>query len=77
MLDSTSEFCSLRRNENETIIEFNLYFKYPPEQMTNQMDKGDIGDIVEAAIINAIENGNFGILIVRPDSLEVIGRWGL
>ena len=45
--------------------------------MTNPMDKNDIGDIVEAAITDGIENGHFGILIVRPDSLEVIGRWGL
>ena len=77
MLDSVTEFCLLHRNENESIIEFNLYFNYTPKQITNPLDKNKTRDIIEAAIVNATDNGNFGILIVRPDSLEVIGRYGL
>ena len=67
-------FCLLYRIENET-IEFNLYFKYPPQQITNPRDKIAIGDIVEAVITNATENGYFGIFPVQPDSLKIIGRW--
>ena len=38
------------------------------------MDENDIGNIVEE-IIEIVENGYFGNLSLKTDSLEVIGRW--